>query len=53
MTEDLPKWQKPLVHLFANPLYYDFDAELELSVDLAGVKAKETGRVIFEKMMFH
>jgi len=53
MTEDLPSWKKPLVHLFANPLYYDFDAELELSVDLAGVKAKESGRVIFEKMMFH
>jgi predicted secreted hydrolase len=53
MTEDLPKWQKPLVHLFANPLYYDFDAELELSVDLKGVQAKESGRVIFEKMMFY
>jgi predicted secreted hydrolase len=53
MTEDLPGWQKPLIHLFANPLYYDFDAELELSVDLAGVKAKENGRIIFEKMMFH
>jgi len=52
MTEDMPKWQRPLVHIFANPLYYDFDAELELSVDIAGVKAKESGRVIFEKMMF-
>lgn len=52
MTDDIPKWQRPLVHLFANPLYYDFDAELELDVDLAGVRAKESGRVIFEKMMF-
>jgi predicted secreted hydrolase len=52
MTEDLPKWQNFLLHLFANPLYYDFDAELELSVDLAGIRAKESGRVIFEKMMF-
>jgi hypothetical protein len=52
MAEDLPKWQRPLVHLFANPLYYDFDAQMELSVDLKGVEAQESGRLIFEKMMF-
>lgn len=52
MTEDKPRWERPLVHLFANPLYYDFDAELELSVDLKGIKAQEKGRCIFEKMMF-
>ncbi len=33
--------------------WWYFDAELELTVDLAGVKAKESGRVIFDKMMFH
>jgi hypothetical protein len=36
----------------ANPYYYDFDADLELTVDLKGVKEKVTGRAIFEKMMF-
>ncbi|MEW6554457.1 MAG: lipocalin-like domain-containing protein [Actinomycetota bacterium] len=53
MTEDLSHWRRSLAHIFGNPLYYDFDAELELSVDLAGVKEKTSGRVIFEKMMFH
>jgi hypothetical protein len=52
MTEDMPHWTRPLIHLVANPLYYDFDAEMELTVDLEGVKAKESGRAIFEKMMF-
>jgi hypothetical protein len=51
-TADLPGWQRPLIHLFANPYYYDFDAELELTVDLKGVKAKEKGHSIYELMMF-
>ncbi len=52
MTEDLPGWRRRLAHVFGNPLYYDFEADLELTVDMAGVRAHETGRVIFEKMMF-
>jgi predicted secreted hydrolase len=52
MTEDMPGWKRPLVHAFANPYYYDFDADLELEVDLGGVKATEHGRTVFEKMMF-
>jgi len=44
---------RPLVHVITNPYYYDFDAELELQVDLEGVKAKEKGRVIYEQMLFH
>jgi hypothetical protein len=52
MTGDKPRWERPLIHLFANPYYYDFDAEMELTVDLKGVKATEKGRTIFEKMMF-
>lgn len=52
MAEDLPGWARPLVHLFANPYYYNFVADLELEVDLGGVKAHEEGSAIFEKMMF-
>ncbi|MDY6793916.1 MAG: lipocalin-like domain-containing protein [Actinomycetota bacterium] len=51
-SQDLPGWSRALVHLFAHPYYYDFDAELELTVDLEGVRATERGRTIFEKMMF-
>jgi len=52
LAADFPGWVRPLIHLVANPYYYDFDAELELSVDFKGVKEKVSGRAIFEKMMF-
>ncbi|OFW58313.1 MAG: hypothetical protein A2W01_08540 [Candidatus Solincola sediminis] len=52
LVADFPGWVKPFIHLIANPYYYDFDAELELSVDLGGVKEKVKGRTVFEKMMF-
>lgn len=52
ITKDAPSWKRPIIHLFANPLYYDFSADIELTVDLKGVKAKEHGTAIFEKMMF-
>lgn len=52
LSSDLPTWERPLVHLIANPYYYDFDAELELAVDLKGVEAMEKGRAIYELMMF-
>jgi predicted secreted hydrolase len=52
LAADLPGWAKPFIHLIANPYYYDFDSDLELSVDLNGVKDKVQGRCVFEKMMF-
>lgn len=52
MTEDLPDWKRRVVHLFKNPLYYDFDAHARLDVDLGGVRETVTGRTLFEKMMF-
>ena len=51
--EDYAAWARPLVHVVMNPWYYDFDADLELDVDLKGVKAHEEGRVIYEQMLFH
>jgi predicted secreted hydrolase len=52
LAGDFPGWAKPLIHLVANPYYYDFDADLELTVDLKGVRETVRGRAIFEKMMF-
>jgi predicted secreted hydrolase len=51
--EDYAAWARPLVHVVMNPWYYDFEADLELNVDLKGVKAHEEGRVIYEQMLFH
>lgn len=52
LISDFPGWVRPLIHLVANPYYYDFDTEVELSVDLKGNKETLRGRCIFEKMMF-
>jgi hypothetical protein len=35
----------------ASPCYYDFVADLELTVDIKGVKASECGRALYELMM--
>lgn len=53
ILESFPRWERPLVHLFAKPYYFDFNAELELAVDLKGVKAAERGKVLYELMMLH
>lgn len=52
MTADLPPWKRRLVHLTANPLYYDFDAHAELVVHHDGIDERAEGRTLFEKMMF-
>jgi hypothetical protein len=51
MLEGTPNWERPLIHLIANPYYYDFNADLELAVDIKGVKATERGRALYELMM--
>ena len=50
---DTPARQSALIQLITSPYYYDFEADLELDVDLKGVKAHEQGRVIYEQMLFH
>jgi hypothetical protein len=52
VIEDLPRWQQAIIHLFANPTYYDFNADLELTIDYKGIKANEKGRALYEIMMF-
>jgi hypothetical protein len=51
LLESLPRWERPIIHLFANPFYYDFTADLELTVDARGIKAKESGKALYELMI--
>lgn len=51
VIEDLPRWQQGLIHLVANPLYYDFNADITLEIDYKGIKASEIGSALFEIMM--
>ena len=51
MMEGTSRWERPLSQMFANPYYYNFNADLELTVDLKGVKATERGRALYELMM--
>ncbi len=50
VLEGSPRWERFLVHLFSNPYYYDFNADLELRVDLKDVKAVEKGQALYELM---
>ena len=52
LSEVLPRWERPLAHLFVGkPFYFDFHGELELTVDLGSVHERAAGSIIFEKMM--
>ncbi len=39
-------------HVLQHPMYYDFNADMELSIDLDGISETVAGRTLFEKMMF-
>lgn len=41
-----------LMHAGEHPEYYDFNADIDLRIDLNGVKDHVKGRTLFEKMMF-
>jgi predicted secreted hydrolase len=47
----LPTWQRWLARLFANPYYFRFSANLELTVHLGGVHAAESGTALYELMI--
>jgi hypothetical protein len=51
MLEGTSWWQRPLTQIFANPRYYNFNADIDLTVDLKGVKATERGKALYELMM--
>ena len=47
----LPPAKRVLARLFANPYYFRFNAELELSIHLEGLQAVERGPALYEIMM--
>lgn len=51
LLELAPGWARPLVRLFAKPYYLDFNADLEMSVDIPGTRAREKGKALFELML--
>ena len=52
MTDGEPAWKRPLIHIVEHPMYYDFTADMELSIDLGDVHETVTGTTLYEKMMF-
>ncbi|RPH61578.1 MAG: hypothetical protein EHM81_03980, partial [Chloroflexi bacterium] len=46
-----PAWQRPLLRLFANPFYFRFNAEMELSINLNGLQDTRRGPTLFEIMI--
>ena len=46
-----PEWERPLLRLLAKPYYLDFNAKLELSVDIPGLRLKDSGKALFELML--
>jgi len=42
-----------LLHAGDHPMYYDFNADAVLDIDLVDLKDRVEGRTLFEKMMFH
>lgn len=52
MREGDTSARRPLFHPHGHPMYYDFNADMTLTVDLAGHDESVTGRTLFEKMMF-
>lgn len=53
---DMPRsrhgWTNAVLHAFDHPVYYDFNADMELSVRIGDIDETVRGRTLFEKMMF-
>lgn len=53
---DMPRsrhgWGDAVLHAFDHPMYYDFNADMELTVKFDGIDETVRGRTLFEKMMF-
>jgi len=46
-----PAWQRPLLRLLANPFYFRFNAELELSINFKDLHDTQIGPTLFEIMI--
>lgn len=49
----LPAWKKWLARRFVNPYYFRFNADLDLTVDFAGIRDTQHGTALFELMFLH
>ena len=47
----LPAWKRCLARLVANPYYFRFNADLEMTIDLAGVRDTVRGSALYELMI--
>lgn len=52
-TQGEPKWKAFLTHLFSNPLYVRYNADLELDLTLDGKKIAKKGNSLYEIMILH
>jgi predicted secreted hydrolase len=52
LLSTLPFWKQRLARLFANPYYFRFKADMEMTVKLAGIDTCVQGPAIYELMMF-
>lgn len=52
VIDDMPRWQQAIIHLVANPTYYDFNADVTFDIDYKGIKERVEGKGLFEMMMF-
>jgi hypothetical protein len=52
MLDDTASWKKPIIHLFEHPMYYDFNADMKLSININSINETVVGRTLYEKMMF-
>lgn len=44
-------WLHGLLHAHDHPWYYDFTADMTLTIDVGGVRDQVTGTTLYEKMM--
>lgn len=47
----LPRWQRPLARLAANPYYFRFNTALDLQIELDGLRDHVRGPALYELMM--
>jgi predicted secreted hydrolase len=47
----LPRWKRSLARLVANPYYFRFNAELDLALELDGLRDRLSGTALYELMM--
>lgn len=52
MSRSRHGWGDAVLHAFDHPMYYDFNADMELTVKFDSIDETVRGRTLFEKMMF-